>query len=69
MPLIPVLRRQRQADLCEFKASLVYKVSPGQPQKNPVSKKKKVVSVVFILLLFLFDMRLVEDVRLARMRA
>ena len=27
MPLIPVLRRQRQADFCEFKASLVYKVS------------------------------------------
>jgi hypothetical protein len=24
MPLIPALRRQRQADLCEFKASLVY---------------------------------------------
>ena len=25
MPLIPALRRQRQVDLCEFKASLVYK--------------------------------------------
>ena len=25
MPLIPVLRRQRQANLCEFEASLVYK--------------------------------------------
>ena len=24
-PLIPALGRQRQADLCEFKASLVYK--------------------------------------------
>jgi hypothetical protein len=24
-------RRQRQVDLYEFKASLVYKVSPGQP--------------------------------------
>ena len=24
-PLIPALRRQRQADLCEFEASLVYK--------------------------------------------
>jgi hypothetical protein len=26
-PLIPVLRRQRQASLCEFKASLVYRGS------------------------------------------
>ena len=25
MPLIPALRRQRQADLCEFKVSLVYR--------------------------------------------
>jgi hypothetical protein len=31
MPLIPALWRQRQADLCEFEASLVYKVSPVQP--------------------------------------
>ena len=26
-PLIPALGRQRQADLCEFKANLVYRVS------------------------------------------
>ena len=25
MPLIPALRRQRQVDLCEFEASVVYK--------------------------------------------
>ena len=25
MPLLPALRRQRQADLCKFEASLVYK--------------------------------------------
>ena len=40
--LIPALRRQRLADLCEFKASLVYKVSSrsaSTTQKNPVSKK------------------------------
>jgi hypothetical protein len=30
-PLIPALRRQRQADLCEFKASIVCRV-PGQPE-------------------------------------
>ena len=27
MPLIPALRRQRLADLCEFKASLIYRAS------------------------------------------
>ena len=27
MPLIPALWRQRQADLCEFKVSLVYRTS------------------------------------------
>ena len=42
MPLIPALGRQRQMDLCEFKASLVYKVSSKTArtvsQRNPVSK-------------------------------
>ena len=27
-PLIPALKRQRQVDLCEFEASLGYRVSP-----------------------------------------
>ena len=27
MPLIPAFRKQKQEDLCEFKASLVYRVS------------------------------------------
>ena len=27
MPLVPALRRQRQADLCEFIVSMVYLVS------------------------------------------
>jgi hypothetical protein len=27
MTLIPEFKRQRQADLCEFKASLVYRLS------------------------------------------
>jgi hypothetical protein len=31
-PLIPSSRRQRLADLSEFKASLAYKVSSGQPE-------------------------------------
>ena len=41
--LIPALRRQRQADLWEFKASLVYRVSSrtarAVTQRNPVSKQ------------------------------
>jgi hypothetical protein len=47
--LIPVLRKQRQVDLCEFDASLPYRVSSRTArviQRNPVSnpytyKKKK----------------------------
>ena len=41
MPLIPALRRQRQVDLCEFEASLVYRVSSRTAratQRNPVKK-------------------------------
>ena len=44
MPLIPAQRRQRQADLCEFEASLVYRVSSRTTEdihRNPVSKRKK----------------------------
>ena len=43
MPLIPVLGRQRQAELCEFKAILVYRSSSRTAkaaQRNPVSKSK-----------------------------
>ena len=43
-PLILILWRQRQADLCEFKASLVYRASSRTAratQRNPVLKKKK----------------------------
>ena len=40
-PLMPALGRQRQADLCEFQASLVYRVSSRTGSKaterNPVS--------------------------------
>jgi hypothetical protein len=44
MSLIPEFRRQRQVDLCEFKAGLVYRISSRtarDTQKDPVSKKKK----------------------------
>ena len=44
MPLIPALARQRQADLCRFEASLVYRVSSrtgfNATRRNPVSKNK-----------------------------
>jgi hypothetical protein len=43
-PLISTLRRQSQVDLCEFKASLVYKASSktvrAVTQRNPVLKNK-----------------------------
>jgi hypothetical protein len=41
---ILIFRRQRQVDLCEFKASVVYRVSSRTAratQRNPVSKNKK----------------------------
>ena len=41
MTLIPTLRRQRQADLCEFEARLVYRVSfraVRAIQRKPVLK-------------------------------
>ena len=50
MPLIPALGRGRW--ISEFEASLVYRVSSktaGATQKNPVSKKKKRLILVFIL--------------------
>ena len=42
MPLIPALEKQRQADLCEFEASLVYRASSSIARAihgNPVTKK------------------------------
>ena len=45
MPLIPPLKRPRQADLGEFESSLVYKVNSrtarAVTQRNPVSKTRK----------------------------
>ena len=42
--MILALGWQREEDLCEFESSLVYKVSPGQPelviQRNSVSNKQ-----------------------------
>jgi hypothetical protein len=42
--LIPALRRQKQADLCKFETSLIYKESSRTAratQRNPVSKQNK----------------------------
>jgi hypothetical protein len=47
MPLIPALRRQRQEDLCEFQASLVYRDNSRTAritQRNPVSTNKQISS-------------------------
>jgi hypothetical protein len=44
--LLPALGRQRESDLCEFKASPVYNVNSRTvraTQRNPVSKKQRIV--------------------------
>jgi hypothetical protein len=40
MPLLSVLQRKKQADFCEFEASLVYRASSRATQRNPISKKQ-----------------------------
>ena len=42
-PIVPALGRQRQADLCEFQASLVYIMSSGTAktiERDPVTNKQ-----------------------------
>jgi hypothetical protein len=44
MPLIPAFRRQRQAELCESEANLIYRVNSrtaGATQRNSVSKRQR----------------------------
>ena len=41
MPLIPTLRRQRQADLCEFEASLVYRESSRTSEATQINLVSK----------------------------
>ena len=56
MPLTPAFRRQRQADLCKFQASLVYKSSYRTAEllyKEVLSQegnKKTELLMVFIIL-------------------
>ena len=48
MLLIPELGRQKQADLCEFKASLIYRASSRSAsvitQRNPVPSYQKEIN-------------------------
>ena len=50
MPLIPALGRQRQVDLCEFDASLVYRgsfsISRAVTQRKPYLEKKIIYGLV-----------------------
>jgi hypothetical protein len=48
MPLIPTLRRQRQAELCEFEAILVYRVS------SRTAKAGQTDLVCFLAILFVY---------------
>lgn len=53
MPLIPAVRGQRQVNLCEFGASLVYRVSARMSraiQRNPFSKNEQTKSQFLIFL-------------------
>ena len=56
MSLIPALGRQRQADIIEFEASLVYRMSSrtgsNATQRNPVSKKSKEKIYNIIILIY-----------------
>ena len=73
IPLIPALGRQRQVDLCEFKASLVYRVvsrTARATQRNPVlevggkkrkGRKMKNKAKVCILSFILCLLRSVKD--------
>jgi hypothetical protein len=48
---MPALGRQRQADLCKFKASLVYKASSRTAratQRNLASKKNNFMCMYFV---------------------
>jgi hypothetical protein len=48
MPLIPALRKQRQVDLCKFKATLdgvSFRIDRST-QRNPVLKNKQTSQVV-----------------------
>ena len=58
MPLIPAIRRQRQVGLCEFEASLVYRVSSRTDSivtGNPVSRNKQTKKIIGKLANFLAD--------------
>ena len=53
MPLIPEFRRQRQVDLCEFEASLVYKASSRTAKavsEKPCLKQNKTGGQSYIVL-------------------
>ena len=65
MPLIPALRRQRQVDLCEFEASLVYRASSrtdptgsksygGTLSQKTKTKQKKFIFFLFFLSFFIY---------------
>jgi hypothetical protein len=51
MLLIPTLGRQKQADLCESEASMLYRASSRTAratQRNPVSKNKSIYIYIYI---------------------
>jgi len=73
-PLIPTLGRQRQVNLCEFKASLIYRMNSRAAratQRNAVSKKQnktKKKGLYHHILLFFLNMVLDSKLRMGRQR-
>lgn len=56
--MVAALRKQKQIELCEFKASLVYKLisrTAGATQWDPVSKNKKNLKMVHLYKEILFS--------------
>ena len=50
MPLIPVFKKERQVDFCEFETSLIYRVSSrtARATEKPCLKKKKIPVMTII---------------------
>ena len=57
MPLIPALVRQRQADLCKFKPSLVYRMNSRTGIHRETEREYAPNSIVPWIILLVIDLR------------
>ena len=49
MPLVPALRRQRQVNVCDFKASLVYRASSRTTRDTQRNLVWKIIIIIIII--------------------